>query len=176
MPSLDSQHIFRRNRDRAAQRVRPEGRRTHQNAHTDPRDISAGGMYPFVKEDPAENKFERDTCDDREQRLLITFEYAERQVTGQQNAGNERRRDVAVVEADQRLALGWSPGRSLGRSLGGQNWRGRLLAHAGSFILCNWLGARLSMVWTLPDGQRITALSMCGFLPRPKCNRRSFCA
>ena len=26
----------------------------------------------------------------------------------------------------------------------------------------------------VPDGQRMTAFSICGFLPRPKCSRRSF--
>ena len=103
--ALHPQHIFGRDGDRAAQRIRPEGRRANQNADADARDISAGGMHPFVKENPPEHQFEPNAGNDRQQRLLIALENAERQVTGQQNAGNESGRDVAVVEAEQRLLL-----------------------------------------------------------------------
>ena len=91
----------------AAQCVRPEGRRANQNANADAGDISAGGMRPFVKENTPEHKLQRDAGGDRQQSFLIAFENAERQMADQQNACDESRRDVAVVELEQRFSRGW---------------------------------------------------------------------
>ena len=60
-------------------------------------------MHPLVKEDAAQHQFGRDAYDDRQQGLLIAFENAERQMSDQQDAGDEDGSDVTVVEADQLL-------------------------------------------------------------------------
>src|SRR5712691_7356632 len=85
-----------------------------------------------------------------------------------QDAGNEKRSDVAIVKADL------PPRRNFERWCDRGVARG--LAHAGSLILLSCPASGCSIVCTLPEGQRITALSTCGFLPKPKCSRLWFSA
>src|SRR6266849_6375651 len=89
----------------------------------------------------------------------------------QQNAGNENRGKVAVFRPEPMLRPVWRPRRN--RPAGGSAY---LRVHAASLILCTWLAAGLFTVCTLPDGQRTTTFSIFATLPRPKCNRRWFCA
>src|ERR1700733_8329912 len=85
----------------------------------------------------------------------------------EKDAGDKCGRDVAVVETDQRFFMARRIRRHDGFGC---------RAHTGSLILCHWLAAGWSIVWTLPEGQRMTAFSIFGVLPSPKCRRRSFCA
>ena len=165
---FDPQHVFRHDRNRAAQGVRPVRRRTHQNADADAGDVGARRMQPFVIENAAQRQFSRDADDDRQQSLLVAFQNAERQVPSQQNAGDENRRNVTVIEADQLL-----PRTGAARRRAGAIGAGSSAGSCGLLDLvqlvrrqaCRWFAA-------LPDGQRITAFSICGYLPSPKCSRR----
>src|SRR6266566_2837377 len=89
-------------------------------------------------------------------------------MTYQQDAGDKKRSDVTIIEtetATRRCIDGWCD-RGLGRRL----------THAASLILFTWPSGGLSRVWIFPEGQRMTAFSICGFLPRPKCSRLWFSA
>ena len=55
-------------------------------------------MQPLVKKIRPSASSVDDADDDRQQRPLVAFEDAERQVPHQQDAGNENRSDVAIVE------------------------------------------------------------------------------
>src|ERR1700682_790055 len=89
-------------------------------------------------------------------------------MANQQDAGDEKRSDVAIIEtnAAARRYLDRCCDRDLRRRL----------THAASLILFTWPISGLSRVWIFPDGQRITAFSICGFLPKPKCSRLWFSA
>src|ERR1700722_8331516 len=102
-------------------------------------------MKPFMKENSPEHQFEQNTCNDRQQRLLVAFENAEGQVTHQQNTGDESGRDVTVINPEQGFSRGWRL-RRLGGQLKWSDWRAHLLAHAGSFIVCNCSVAGASIV------------------------------
>src|SRR6185369_759819 len=58
---------------------------------------------------------------------------------------------------------------------GGPPWPPVVAHHTDSLTLYTCPTAGLSIFSIFPDGQWISARSICGFLPRPKCKRRWFC-
>src|SRR5436190_21652642 len=101
-------------------------------------------MRPLPIQQATEHDLDHDAGRDCEQRHLPALENAERQMTGDQDARYERRREIPVVEAQ------------------------KFPVH-GSTIMCNWRVAGWSIVCVLPEGQWITTLSTFALLPRPKC-------
>src|SRR5882757_5378106 len=126
-------------------------------------------MNPFVKEDAAERQLSRDANHDRQQSFLVALENAERKMPGKQDAGDENRSQISIFDAQPAFP---STNRGRRRERRRDQRFGSGLSHAGSLTLCNWSPTGLSIVCTLPDGQRITAFSICGYFPSPKCSRR----
>src|ERR1700752_475594 len=143
-----TQNVLRHDRKHAAQREGPKRRRPKQNPDADTADVRARQVQPFAKKDPAQNQVSNERRNDSERGSFIAFENAVEQMAHQQNAGDEERRNVTVVEFDP---------------------------HAGSLTLKVWLTDGLSKTWVFPEGQRISTFSSLGLAPKPKCNRRWFC-
>ena len=99
--AANAQRIFRCDRERAAQRVGPEGRRAQQNADADAGDVSAGRVRPFVQKDAAQNHLNSDSRRDREQRFRIALENAERKIADQQNQRDEDGRQIRIERLDR---------------------------------------------------------------------------
>jgi hypothetical protein len=71
-------------------------------------------MQPFAKKNAAERQFGGDAYNYRQQSFLVALEDTKRQVSNQQNAGDESRRNIAIVESEE----GLSPSLPLGRRSG----------------------------------------------------------
>src|SRR5258705_12890909 len=166
MAALNSEHVLRHNRNQAAQSERPVGGRPYQNPDADPGDVCTGQVQPFAEKNPAQNQFRNDANNDGQRSLFVAFKNAVGEVAHQQDAGDKKRSDVAIIEVEF-LASSYFERRALSsnRGLAGK------LAHAGSLILLISPITGFSRVWTLPDGQRMTALSIWASLPRPTCKR-----
>src|ERR1700761_5268403 len=124
-------------------------------------------MRPFAHNESAKNQFDSNADSDCQQSLCIAFQDAEREITDQQNERDKDRRDEAVLESEQAPPIAV-------RLAGGQRRHHRLPAHEGSFTLYSLLATIPFNDCTRPEGQRITAPSICGSFPKPKCRRRSF--
>src|SRR5437764_9263167 len=103
-------------------------------------------MRPLTVEETTGHHLDGDAGRDREHRHLPALQDAEGEMAGDEDARDQRRREVAIVESEQFLH--------------------------GSTILCSRRVAGLSIVCTLLDGQRITSLSTSACFPSPKCSRR----
>ena len=136
MAPLDAQHILGHDGNCRAQGVGPIRRRPQQNSHADAADVRARRMHPLVKKNPAQRQFGRDADHDRQQRPLVALENAERQVPHQQNAGNENRGDVAIVETDELLPPG-------GRGRWRRRWARSSAGSCGLLNLVELAGSRL---------------------------------
>src|SRR5258708_6552620 len=112
MTALNPQYIFGGDRNRTAQTVRPERGRTKQNTDADARNVGARGVRPLTINYSAECDFKKDAGDDRQCSLLVAFQDAERQVAGDENACNQRRSEIAVIEAEHRPPSTQRPWRS----------------------------------------------------------------
>ena len=100
VPAADSQDVLRGDRDRRAQRVRPERRRADQDADADARDVGAGEVRPLCRR--ARGPTTSSTSDrggDREEGARPALEEAEGDLAGDEHAGDEARREVAMIEA-----------------------------------------------------------------------------
>src|SRR5262249_14454082 len=85
-----------------------------------------------------------------------------------QDAGDQDRGKEAAVEAEPPLLR-----RRRGRR--GVRRGGRGGAHFGSFTLLRVPAFGALIGCGCPDGHSMTAFSIFGSLPRPKCRRRWFC-
>src|SRR5258705_8524371 len=155
MAALNSQHVIRHNRNQAAQSERPVGGRPYQNPDADPGDVSTCQVQPFAEKNPAQNQFRNDGNNDGQRTLFVAFKNAVGEVAHQQDAGDKKRSDVAIIEVEF-LASSYFERRGLSAN----DRLARKLAHTGSLIRLSSPITGFSTVWTLPDGQRITALSI----------------
>ena len=163
MPVFDTQNVLRRNRKQATHDIRPVRGRAYQYPNTDARDVGTGGMEPLSHHQPAERQFGDDAGNDGQHGFLVALEDSKREMASEQDACNENWREITVLRTKEPLdAIGrlWWRRRLEDRS--------SLRAHAASLILWIWLRAGLSNIWTLPEGQRITAFSIFASLPNPK--------
>src|ERR1700754_3041198 len=99
MPVLHAQHVLRHDRKHAAQRERPESRRTKPNSNADTADVRARQIQPLAKKDSSQNELGNERRNDRQRGSFVALENAIEQMAHQQYTGDEERCDVAVVES-----------------------------------------------------------------------------
>src|SRR4029453_4185617 len=116
---------------------------------------------PLPVERADDDELDDDGGGDREEGAGPALEKSEGEVARDEHAGDQRRREIAMIDAH--------PPRR-GRRRGHCSGR-----HAGSWILWILFGSGRDSSSLFPDGQRTTALSTAADVPSPKCRRRWFC-
>ncbi len=123
VPVLHADQVLRRDGDDSTERIGPEGRRSQQNTDADPADVGARKVRPLTDEEFSQNKFGKDAAHDCKQRFFIAFKNSEREMSHQQDQGDEDGRNKSILHAE-----GLAPASS--RSRRDPN----LPAHCGSLM------------------------------------------
>src|SRR5678815_1021367 len=97
------QHILRHDRNRAAQRIRPESGRTNEYSYANAGNVCTRKIQPFPIKDSTENQLTSQRSTNCQSCLPVALEYSVREMAHQKDEGDKQRSDVAIIKAETGL-------------------------------------------------------------------------
>src|SRR3989454_1238315 len=170
VPATVLQHVLRGDREKTAQRERPEqiDTRLDQEREADAGDVGALRVREASPHPARQSQLGRHATAEGDGEPIVAAEDAVARLAQHQDQRDEEGDQVAGIQLAQP-----GPQRPASLSDGRRSDRGHASGR-GSVTTWSWSTAGCSIVWTVPDGHRIMTRSARPVRPSPKCSRRSF--
>src|SRR2546426_2989131 len=170
VPATVLQHVLRGDREKTAQRERPEqiDTRLDQEREADAGDVGALRVREAPPQPARQSQLGRHANAEGDGEPIVAAEDAVARLAQHQDQRDEERDQVAGIQLAQP-----GPQRPASLSHGRRSDRGHASGR-GSVTMWSWSTAGSSIVCMVPDGHRIMTRSARPVRPSPKCSRRSF--